>query len=88
MQKLWLQFWKQRPGWREACDETFVLGGATTTARRQEMSCARVGVVGCGHLGKIHARLLAGRNDCKLVGVVDPILDVASAVAEPHVQTA
>ena len=48
------------------------------------MSCARVGVVGCGHLGKIHARLLAGRDDCKLVGVVDPILDGASAVAEAH----
>jgi predicted dehydrogenase len=48
------------------------------------MSCARVGVVGCGHLGKIHARLLAGRDDCKLVGVVDPVSDVASAVAETH----
>lgn len=48
------------------------------------MSCTRVGVVGCGHLGKIHARLLASRDDCKLVGVVDPILDVASAVAESH----
>jgi predicted dehydrogenase len=60
------------------------LGGAATTARRQDMSCARVGVVGCGHLGKIHARLLAGRDDCKLVGVVDPILDSASAVAEAH----
>ena len=24
------------------------------------------------------------RDDCKLVGVVDPILDVASAVAESH----
>ena len=48
------------------------------------MSYARVGVVGCGHLGKIHARLLAGRDDCTLVGVVDPISDVASAVAEIH----
>jgi len=48
------------------------------------MSCARIGVVGCGHLGKIHARLLAGRDDCRLVGVVDPVSDVASAVAKEH----
>lgn len=48
------------------------------------MSCARIGVVGCGHLGKIHARLLAGRDDCRLVGVVDPVSDVASTVAKAH----
>ena len=48
------------------------------------MSCARIGVIGCGHLGKIHARLLAGRDDCKLIGVVDPVSDVASAVAKAH----
>ncbi|MBT4886306.1 MAG: Gfo/Idh/MocA family oxidoreductase, partial [Planctomycetaceae bacterium] len=48
------------------------------------MSGARVGVVGCGHLGKIHARLLASRDDCDLVGVVDPVPDVAATVAESH----
>ncbi len=35
---------------------------------------ARVGVVGVGHLGKHHARLLGGL-DCDLVGVVDPSED-------------
>ena len=49
-----------------------------------KMSGARVGVVGCGHLGKIHARLLASRDDCDLVGVVDPVLGVAATVAEAH----
>ncbi|NDH93591.1 MAG: hypothetical protein EBZ13_03455 [Planctomycetia bacterium] len=44
----------------------------------------RVGVIGCGHLGKIHARLLAGREDCQLVGVVDPAFAVAREVAEAH----
>jgi predicted dehydrogenase len=32
----------------------------------------RVAIVGAGHLGRIHARLLAGRNDVLLVGVADP----------------
>lgn len=30
-------------------------------------------VVGAGHLGRIHAKLLASRNDCRLVAVCDPI---------------
>lgn len=49
-----------------------------------KMSGARVGVVGCGHLGKIHARLLASRGDCDLVGVVDPVPGVAATVAEAY----
>ncbi|MFK7741217.1 MAG: Gfo/Idh/MocA family oxidoreductase, partial [Planctomycetota bacterium] len=32
----------------------------------------RVGVVGVGHLGKHHMRLLKGADGCELVGVVDP----------------
>ncbi|MFM7138451.1 MAG: Gfo/Idh/MocA family oxidoreductase, partial [Planctomycetota bacterium] len=36
------------------------------------MTRTRVAVVGCGHLGTIHARLLAGRDDAELVAVVDP----------------
>jgi predicted dehydrogenase len=48
------------------------------------MSELRVGVIGCGHLGKIHARLLAGREDCRLVGVVDPVAEAAGSVAETH----
>ena len=44
----------------------------------------RVAVIGCGHLGKIHARLLAGRKDCQLVGVVDPVNEAAREVAGAH----
>lgn len=44
----------------------------------------RVGVIGCGHLGKIHARLLAGREDCRFVGVVDPAAEAAASVAESY----
>jgi predicted dehydrogenase len=33
----------------------------------------QVAVIGAGHLGRIHAKLLAARNDCKLVAVCDPV---------------
>ncbi|MFW6171059.1 MAG: Gfo/Idh/MocA family protein [Planctomycetota bacterium] len=36
------------------------------------MSHLRIAVVGCGHLGKIHARLLKTLEEIELVGVVDP----------------
>ncbi|MCA9196686.1 MAG: Gfo/Idh/MocA family oxidoreductase [Planctomycetales bacterium] len=36
------------------------------------MSQLQVAVIGAGHLGSIHARLLAERTDIQLVGVVDP----------------
>jgi predicted dehydrogenase len=41
----------------------------------------RLGVVGVGHLGKEHARILAGQPDVELVGVVDTNPDQARAVA-------
>jgi predicted dehydrogenase len=44
----------------------------------------KVGVVGCGHLGAIHARLLADRPDAELVGVVDPVAAVRERVAAAH----
>lgn len=37
------------------------------------MSQARIAVIGYGHLGKIHARLLHGQADVTLAAVVDPI---------------
>ena len=40
----------------------------------------RLAVVGAGHLGRIHARLLAAMPDVELVGVVDPV-----AAAREHV---
>lgn len=44
----------------------------------------RVAVVGCGHLGAIHARLLAGRADAELVAVVDPVAESRERVAAAH----
>ena len=48
------------------------------------MSRTRVAVVGCGHLGAIHARLLAGRHDAELVAVVDPVAESRARVAAAH----
>lgn len=47
------------------------------------MARLRVGVVGVGHLGKHHARILAGFEGVELVGVVDARIEQARAVAEP-----
>jgi len=38
-------------------------------------------VIGAGHLGRIHARLLAGIEGVELVGVADPVLEARRAVA-------
>jgi predicted dehydrogenase len=45
------------------------------------MARLRVGVVGVGHLGKEHARILSGMSDVTLVGVADPDPTRAEAVA-------
>ncbi len=45
------------------------------------MSQLRVCVIGVGHLGKIHARLLRGVEGAELVGVVDPVEAARTAVA-------
>ena len=45
------------------------------------MKRLRVGVVGVGHLGKEHARILSGMADVELVGVADPNAAMAEAVA-------
>jgi len=41
----------------------------------------RMAVVGCGHLGSIHARLLRSLDDVQLVGVVDPLPAARDRVA-------
>jgi predicted dehydrogenase len=48
------------------------------------MKRTRVAVVGCGHLGTIHARLLAGRADAELVAVVDPVAESRDRAAAVH----
>src|SRR5207247_10704835 len=45
------------------------------------MSRLRVAVIGVGHLGKEHARILAGMPDVELVGVADVNGAQAEAVA-------
>jgi predicted dehydrogenase len=41
----------------------------------------RIGVIGAGHLGRIHARLLASVENVELVGVADPLPEARRAVA-------
>jgi predicted dehydrogenase len=47
------------------------------------MNRLRVGVVGVGHLGRHHARVLAGIEGVELAGVADSRLEQARTVAEP-----
>jgi predicted dehydrogenase len=42
---------------------------------------ARIGVIGGGHLGRIHAKLIAANPNCELVGVADPSQESRKAVA-------
>ena len=46
------------------------------------MSKLRVAVIGVGHLGKIHARLLRGVEEAELVSIVDPVEAARTAVAD------
>lgn len=45
------------------------------------MSRLRIAVIGGGHLGRIHTRLLLGHAACQLVGVVDPSADARHAIS-------
>ena len=45
------------------------------------MNPIRVAVVGAGHLGKIHTRILSSLADFQLVGVVDPVETQRHSVA-------
>ena len=48
------------------------------------MARLRMAVIGVGHLGKEHARVLAGLPDVELVGVADINAEQARSVAERH----
>src|SRR6185436_8339454 len=48
------------------------------------MSRLRMAVIGVGHLGKEHARILAGLPDVELVGVADVHYPQAQSVAQRH----
>ena len=45
------------------------------------MSKIKIGVVGIGHLGKIHTKLLKQLSDCQLVGIYDKDFDAANKTA-------
>lgn len=45
------------------------------------MTPLRVGIIGAGHLGRIHARIAAGLEDIKLVAVADPVAACRDAAA-------
>ncbi|MCC9658426.1 Gfo/Idh/MocA family protein [Rhodopirellula halodulae] len=48
----------------------------------------RVAVIGAGHLGRIHAKLIAQVEGARLVAVCDPVKDACDALAETHGVTA
>lgn len=48
------------------------------------MTRTRMAVIGGGHLGTIHARLLAAREDVRLVAVVDPCPTVRARLGAEH----
>lgn len=48
------------------------------------MTRTRMAVVGCGHLGAIHARLLAAREDVEFVAVADPVSEARERVAAAY----
>lgn len=47
------------------------------------MSKLRGAVIGAGRMGKNHIRIMAQHDDVELVGVVDPAVETATAIAEP-----
>jgi len=58
------------------------LASARATVIIKMNAKTRVGVVGVGYLGRIHARIYAGMDNVELVGVVDSHAETAQAVAE------
>ncbi len=48
------------------------------------MTPIRLAVIGAGHLGRIHARLIAQMPDAQLVGVCDPVTMAREQVAAEH----
>ncbi|HET6485550.1 MAG TPA: Gfo/Idh/MocA family oxidoreductase, partial [Spirochaetia bacterium] len=53
-------------------------GGRTAGAD----GAVRVGVIGCGPIGNLHARLYAGMDHARLVGVCDVLPERARACGE------
>src|SRR5262245_9927488 len=58
--------------------------GASRTVSRPDVRPLRLAVVGVGHLGQHHARLLASMEGVELVGVVDIQAERANQVAAAY----
>ena len=56
--------------------------------RKNRASCCAVGVIGCGRMGRLHARVYSQMGQVKLTGVFDAAADTAAAVAEEFGTTA
>jgi len=48
------------------------------------MKMIKIALVGAGHMGRLHARTIAGREDAALVAVCDTDAAAAAALAETH----
>ncbi len=48
------------------------------------MKTLKLAVIGAGHLGRIHAKLLAEMPDVELVGIADPVASAREKVAADH----
>lgn len=48
------------------------------------MNAIRVAVVGAGHLGRIHTRILASLEPFQLIGVIDPVEAARQSLAAAH----
>ncbi len=48
------------------------------------MNKLKIGVIGTGHLGKVHVKLLKGIENCELVGVYDKVFKKSENVAEEY----
>ena len=62
-----------------AARRTFWPGPGT---KESSVSKLRAAVIGCGHLGRIHARLLSEFDDVQLVAVADPCQTAREQVAD------
>ena len=62
-------------------------GNTPAPVRSMTKRKLRLAVVGGGHLGSIHTRLLRSIDDVELVGVVDPLPEARQRLAAEH-QTA
>ncbi|MER3418030.1 MAG: oxidoreductase, partial [Chloroflexota bacterium] len=52
-----------------------------TDGRSRTKTPLRVGLVGLGSMGRNHLRVLAGRPDCRVVALADPVAQARASAA-------